>query len=90
MDTQKLLAAQLRRDITDLYKAQINCLEDLKSEHNSMLARLQDSLPNSAFPLLLAADYFSEQKFSQMRKRILDAGNDAIRNMEEKIKQLTD
>ena len=87
MESQELSIAQLRRVIIDLYKHDLIVLEDLYEEHNITLQKLQDALPNSAFPILLAADYFTVKKFNLLRKRILDAGNDAVRKMEEQLKQ---
>ena len=90
MENLQQLSLQLKRDIVDLYKSQLNILEDLHGEHNIMLQKLQDALPNSTFPLLLAVDYFTACRLAIIRKRVLDAGNDTIRKMEEKLKQLTD
>lgn len=76
---------QLKKDISDLFKSQLGDLEDLREEHLEMLRKLQDALPVDFLPVLLASDYFSDDKFSWLRKRILDKGNGVLRSVEDQI-----
>jgi hypothetical protein len=87
MDNTKkeMLAFLLSRDSINLYKKFFSIVEDLKFEHNSMLEKLEESLPPE-YHHLLRGQKFDEKKFSYIRKKILDAGNEAIRSNQEQLK----
>lgn len=47
-------------------------------EHNQMLEKLSDQIPKSE---LNKIDYFTESRYNLYRKKILDMGNDIIRDL---------
>ena len=60
-------------------------IDDLKHEHESMLKKVaEESSENFAKNI----DYFSNDKYNYIRKKILDAGNDAIRNIDTSFKSI--
>ena len=82
-----LLRFMVCRDITVLYKQYLNQLEDLKQDRLEALRKLQKSLPPDYYNMVLAADFMNENKASYLRKKILDSGNDALRNIKELIEK---
>lgn len=76
---ENLLAFAIRRSCVALLKNSLSMLEELKSEHNEMLEKLYRGAK------VEDANFFTQEKFKQLRKRILD-GNDVIRDLEEQLK----
>lgn len=70
---------QIHRNIVSLYKRYLNMIEDLQEEHLNMLNKLNKK--NDA-EFLKNVDYFDENKYNYLRKRILDLGNETIREIE--------
>jgi hypothetical protein len=78
-----ILTFQVARSTTQLFKRHLNSIEDLREAHNEMLRKLERGLSPAAYQMVLAADYFSDTQFAQVRKRILDDGNQAVRDIRE-------
>ena len=78
-----ILAFQVVRATTNLFKRHLTGIEDLREAHQEMLRKLKAHLSPAAFQMVLATDYFSDSQFSQIRKRILDDGNQAARDVRE-------
>jgi hypothetical protein len=71
---------QIKRGIISLYKTFLIILEDLEEEHVNHFNKLYESLLEHE-TVIKQADYFTEEKLSYLRKKVLDAGNDCIRNI---------
>ena len=76
-----------RKHITWLFKRFLNLLENIKNEHDINYSKLYKAIPEQK-DLLEMADYLDQRKLSNLRKQILDIGNDSIRNLEQDIKNL--
>lgn len=82
----KLLSAeeiknfQVRRGVINLYKSFLVMLEDLEEEHIHHFDKLYQTFKDDV-SVIRQADYFTEERMSYLRKKILDAGNDCIRNL---------
>ena len=87
-DAKGLLQFQVSKDITYLYKRFLNEVEELRNQHAMMLDKLERELPPEYHPLLRASNFFDEGEFSYRRKKVLDAGNDAKRNIMDQLKHL--
>lgn len=88
MEEEKIkeyLRFQLNRNIISLYKKYFEMVDDLKQEHNLMLLKMEKA---SSKEFIENIDYFSEDKYNYIRKKILDSGNDAIRNIESSFKSI--
>lgn len=88
MDDEKLkeyIKFQYNRNITSLYKKYFEMIDDLKHEHESMLKKVAEE---SSENFVKNIDYFSNDKYNYIRKKILDAGNDAIRNIDTSFKSI--
>jgi hypothetical protein len=83
---EEMLRFQINRNITLLFKAELEMLEDIADEHDSAMQKLLNKLPKEFHQYVELADYLNEQKFANLRKRILGRGNDCIRSLEEVLK----
>ena len=82
-DAKGILSFQSARAVTQLFKRHLNSIEDLREAHNEMFRKLEKFLSPAAYQMLLASDYFSDNQFNQIRKRILDDGNQTVRDIRE-------
>lgn len=80
------LAFQLNRNIISLYKRYFEIVDDLKQEHELMLLKVKKQTSTQFAENI---DYFTPDKYNYIRKKILDAGNDAIRNIESNFKSVS-
>lgn len=71
--------------ITNFYKGILVIFEDLQEEHRSVYGRLIDNCPEDLKPLVAQADYFDDRKLNWLRKRVLDMGNNAIRETQQRF-----
>jgi hypothetical protein len=76
-----------RRHIITLYKECLVLLEDLKKDHEINFEKLKAIFPDD-LDVLDVADFMGMQKYAHLRKRILDHGNDALRNFEADISKV--
>jgi hypothetical protein len=77
-----LLSFQIHRNIINLYKRYLNLVEDIQEEHINMLNKLNIKVDMET---LKNVDYFDENKYNYMRKRILDLGNETIREIDKTL-----
>jgi len=70
----------VNRHITVLYKRYINLIEDLKMEHRIHLSKINKKIDDPEF--LKNIEYFDDEKYNYIRKKILDLGNESIREIE--------
>jgi hypothetical protein len=68
----------LSRQITSFYKDNLKLLEEIDFEHKQMLGKLSNQIKISE---LNKVDYLTENKYNLYRKRILDLGNDLVREL---------
>ena len=78
-ELKKLLVNQLKRVVVKLFKNQLIQLEDLQEEHRSNLKRVEDLVSEDFIKMI---DFLDEERCGYYRKRILDSGNEAAREME--------
>jgi len=76
---------QIQRNIVSLYKRYINLIEDLQEDHINMLNKLNSKIDQNT---LKNIDYFDENKYNYIRKKILDNGNEVIREIEKNLEKL--
>ena len=76
---------QMHRNIVNLYKKYIVITEDLRNEHLKFLHKLEETNPRDS---LQKIEYFDDFKYNYIRKKILDAGNDVIRDLERNFEMI--
>ena len=64
-------------------------VEDMKKDHDFHYDKLYNEIPSEYHSILRAADHFTDDKVSWIRKRILDFGNESIRNLDSKLDNYT-
>ena len=97
---KEVLEFQLNRGTTELYKAFLEILEDVKSVHQDSINNLRRALAFNEKrlkkrhdielylePIALQAHFFDDEFFEKLRKRILDKGNDCLRKQAEELEK---
>jgi len=75
---KEFLLFQVHRNITSLYKRYLNLIEDIQEEHINMLNKLNNKVDQDT---LKNVDYFDDNKYNYLRKKILDLGNETSREI---------
>jgi len=78
-EIKELLSYQISRTITKLFKHQLTLLEDIQQEHKSTLNRVDDLVSEDFIKMI---DFLDEERYGYYRKKILDSGNETIRDVE--------
>lgn len=73
-----LITIQTHKEVAKLYKQFLELIEDVKNNHKIMLAKTGDKLDPD---YLKNINYFTEEYYEQLRKRVLDHGNDCARQL---------
>ena len=84
---QEICQFQIRHNIANIYKLYLAGLEDIVLDNRDLIARLKSYVPEEYGQGIDAINSLTESKVKQLRKRILDFGNDAIRNLSEQLNQ---
>jgi len=87
-DKGTILKAKVRFVISRLFKSQLRSLERIYDDHDDAMGKLADALPEQYVDFVDLADYISESRKEDNRRETLNAGNDAIRELEEMIDNL--
>ena len=81
-EAKEMLSDEYGRSVRDLFKSFLILVEDLSEDHRSSFVKLKQGLPDRYHPIIDQADYLDEGKLKYLRKKILDMGNENIRNVE--------
>ena len=85
-EIKDVISFQVHRNIVNLYKKYFEVTEDLMTEHRLFISKIQTKIKPSGLDIdLKELDYFTDEKFNQIRKKILDAGNDATRELDKAL-----
>jgi len=68
-------------EISRLFKMMLIMVEDMKKDHDFHYDKLYENIPKKYHPIIDTADHFTPDKVNWIRKRILDCGNESIRNL---------
>jgi len=68
-------------EISRLFKMMLILVEDMKKDHDFHYEKLYKNIPKKYHPIIDTADHFTPDKADWIRKRILDCGNESIRNL---------
>jgi hypothetical protein len=83
---KELLEFQINRNVINLYKSFLIMMEDMHDQHNSNFRKLKKALPEE-MDLIDQADYWDESRMDYLRKKILDKGNDSLREILGQLEQ---
>ena len=73
-----LITVFTHKEVTLLYKTFLEVIEDLRSDHQIMLSKLAIK---GGDEFAKNIDFFTSAKYEQIRKRILDQGNECSRRL---------
>ena len=82
LNIKEILTFQVHRNVVNLYKRYLNLIEDLQEEHISMLNKLNKKID---LETLKNVDYFDENRYNYVRKKVLDLGNETIREINKSL-----
>jgi hypothetical protein len=85
MNAKKSLSDKSNSELSSFYKMMLMMIEDMKIDHDFHYKKLYDNIPDQYHPVINAANHFTEDKKIWIRKRILDFGNNSIRNLQSEI-----
>tara|TARA_B100000287_G_scaffold344406_1_gene331594 strand:+ start:40 stop:327 length:288 start_codon:yes stop_codon:yes gene_type:complete len=89
MNAKKNLALRSEREISALFKTMLLLVEDMKKDHDFHYQKLYENLPKEYHPIIDTANHFTPEKVNWIRKRILDFGNESIRNLGSELDNYT-
>lgn len=89
MDPQEAINDIYSRNTKVLFKSFLILMEDLRQDHLINFSKLRNALPEEYSSLIDQADYFDQHKMQYLRKRILDMGNECIRESENDLETFT-
>ena len=89
MNAKKNLVLQSEREISGLFKMMLLMVEDMKKDHDFHYEKLYAEIPEEHHKVIRTADHFTAGKVDWIRKRILDYGNESIRNLYSDIDNYT-
>ena len=81
MNAKKKFNLSSQREISKLFKGMLKMLEDMKADHDFHYEKLYQNIPEKYHDVLNTANHFTPDKVNWIRKRILDLGNESIRNL---------
>jgi hypothetical protein len=81
MNAKKNLEELSNNEISRLFKMMLIMVEDMKKDHDFHYDKLYENIPKKYHPIIDTADHFTPDKVNWIRKRILDCGNESIRNL---------
>ena len=85
MNAKKILNESSDKEIKSLFKIMLMLVEDMKKDHVFHYQKLYEEIPEEYHSVIRAADHFTPEKLAWIRERILDHGNESVRNMQKEI-----
>jgi len=82
MQAKASLSQRQRRFVTALFKEFLEILGEVKENHDEYFGNLMEKLPPEYLTTLVVGNPLSDDKFMRLRKKVLDTGNDVIRDSE--------
>jgi hypothetical protein len=89
MNAKKKLKFHSSSSISALFKGLLIMVEDMKQDHDFHYQKLYENLPEEYHPIINTANHFTPEKVNWIRKRILDVGNESIRNFDSELDNYT-
>jgi len=89
MNAKKRFNLSSQREISKLFKGMLKMLEDMKADHDFHYEKLYQNIPEKYHDVLNTANHFTPDKVNWIRKRILDLGNESIRNLSDETDNYT-
>jgi len=88
MEAKDFLCERQNKSTKSLFKGFLILLEDLYTEHQINFNKLKKNIPEHE-NVINQADYFDKDKLQYYRKKILDIGNESIRESNSNFEKFT-
>ena len=88
MEAKEFLNEKQNKSTKSLFKGFLVLLEDLYTEHQIHFKKLKENIPDYE-GIIAQADYFDKDKLQYYRKKILDIGNESIRETNSDLEKFT-
>jgi hypothetical protein len=88
MEAKDFLSDRFNGSTKSLFKNFLVLVEDLHADNEICFAKLKRHLPEHT-ALIDQANYFDDRKMQYLRKKILDIGNESIRQSETNLEKFT-
>ena len=88
MEAKEFLCDKQNKSTKSLFKGFLVLLEDLYTEHQIHFKKLKQNAPEYK-ELIAQADYFDKDKLQYYRKKVLDIGNESIRETNSDLEKFT-
>ena len=85
MQAKDSLSKRQRRLITALFTSFLDILETHKADYDEFYGNLLIKLPPEYITTLVVGNPLSDEKFKRLRKKVLDKGNDILRDSEDEL-----
>lgn len=89
MNAQNLLEKRHKQSATFLFKEVLKIVEDMKADHDYHYQKLYDNIPSEYHSIINTANHFDDKKFAWIRKKILDTGNESLRDFSTELENYT-
>ncbi len=89
MDPQISLNKRHKDCVTRMFKTVLKLVEDMKADHDYHYAKLYENIPAEFHPIINTANHFDQRKAEWIRKRILDIGNESLREFQSEMENYT-
>ena len=89
MNAKKNLVLKSEKEIGGLFKMMLLMVEDMKKDHDFHYQKLYENIPEEYHAVIDTANHFTPEKVNWIRKRILDFGNESIRNLGSELDNYT-
>ena len=89
MNAKKSLKSRSNDETARLFKLMLIMVEDMKKDHDFHYQKLYENIPEEYHSIIRTADHFTPEKVNWIRKRILDVGNESIRNFDSELDNYT-
>ena len=89
MNAKKNLVLKSEKEIGGLFKMMLLMVEDMKKDHDFHYQKLYENVPKKYHAVIDTANHFTPEKVNWIRKRILDFGNESIRNLGSELDNYT-
>lgn len=88
MDAKDLLSERVSKNTRFLFKNFLVLMEDLQNDHQIAFDKLKEAMPER-LDLINQADYFDDHKMQYLRKKVLDMGNESLRESSTHLEKFT-
>jgi hypothetical protein len=89
MNAQNSLEKRYKQSTTFLFKVMLKIIEDMKADHDYHYQKLYENIPSEYHSIINAANHFDDSKLAWIRKKILDTGNESLRDFTSELENYT-